>query len=523
MKSLRFVCPFAVFILAILIVGILAAQSNLSADNQPTSRPNISSRTSLEHGQPGIALHLAPFRFAKPQHNDMGGSQSAAIADVNGDGYPDLVTAHNAAPSTVAIALGNGDGTFQKATQYNSGGNFANSVAIGDVNGDGHPDLIVANMCDAGCEGIIGVLLGNGDGTFQPAITYDSGDFEAQSLAVGDVNGDGKLDLVVANYGGANHSTVSVLLGNGDGTFNSPVNYSSAGSLADSVALADVNGDGFPDLVVSNKCQINDCNFAGPVSVLLGNGHGVFQDAVPYSSGGFQYADSVAVGDVNGDGRPDIIVANWCQDNTCRTGGVSVLLGNGDGSFQSPATYDAGTPTTGCVSIADMNGDGFMDLIVNNGTPSDAVNVLLGNGDGTFGSPISFSTREGEPVAFIAVADLNHDGRPDLITGAMIVSVLLNDSMAKTTVTVVSSVDPSAINQPVTFTATVNSSISVPDGSTLDFYYEKTALGTGTILGGVAHFTTSFSKAKTYFIRAKYPGDAFHGAASSYVEQVVHR
>jgi len=172
---------------------------------------------------------------------------------------------------------------------YGSGGLYARSVAVADVNGDGKPDLAVANLCltEYNCpNGLVGVLLGNGDGTFQTAVTYGSGGYYAMSVAVADVNGDGKPDLVVAN------------------------NCTS--------------GD------FSNGCT----DPSGTVGVLLGNGDGTFQAAVTYGSGGY-YSSSVAVADVNGDGKPDLVVANECADTSCTNGSVGVLLGNGDGTFQA--------------------------------------------------------------------------------------------------------------------------------------------------------------------------------------------
>src|ERR1035441_2402396 len=149
---------------------------------------------------------------------------------------------------------------FAKAVAYPSGGDWVYSVAVGNLNGDGHPDLVVANLCGnyncySGAPGIgqIGVLLGNGDGTFQPPVIYSSGGYDSYSVAIGDVNGDGHPDLVVANScetSDCNNGSVSVLLGNGDGTFQSPLSYSSGGN-AHSVAIGDVNGDGKPDIVVA--------------------------------------------------------------------------------------------------------------------------------------------------------------------------------------------------------------------------------------------------------------------------------
>jgi hypothetical protein len=365
-------------------------------------------------------------------------SYSVAMGDVNSDGKPDIVVANECAISncqtsggSVGVLLGNGDGTFRATVGYSSDVPYAFSVAVGDVNGDGKPDLVVANGCanNGGCQGgnqiggSASVLLGNGDGTFQPAVSYASGGQDALSVAVGDVNGDGKLDLIVANYcassGSCANGSVSVLLGNGDGTFQSAVNYASGGSLAYSVAVGDVNGDGKPDIVVANECASSNCA-NGAVSVLLGNGDGTFQSAVSYASGG-SYTYSVAVGDVNGDGKPDVIVTNECANSSCQTNGgsVSVLLGNGDGTFQSAVTYASGVESLS-VAVADVNSDGKLDLIVANYCASSSscsdgsVSVLLGNGDGTFQPAVSYPSSE-QGASGLVVGDFNGDGKPDIV------------------------------------------------------------------------------------------------------------
>jgi hypothetical protein len=250
------------------------------------------------------------FRAAVAHPSDGRWAESVAIADVNGDGRPDLAVVNycegsgtgrcaNGANGVVSVLLDNGDGTFQAAVTYGSGGMYGESVAISDVNGDGKPDLLVVNRCasSSNCAspgvhpGSVGVLLGNGDGTFQPAVTYGSGGDAPSSVAVGDVNGDGKPDLLLVNL----NNVVGVLLGNGDGTFQPAVTHASGGQNAESVALADVNGDGKPDLLVASRCASRSNCANGVVSVLLGNGNGTFQKAVTYSSGG-QSAYSAALG-----------------------------------------------------------------------------------------------------------------------------------------------------------------------------------------------------------------------------------
>lgn len=379
----------------------------------------------------------SPIFYTAPTYGSGGNyAESVAVADVNGDGKTDLVVANecadNSCTSSLGVLLGNGDGTFQAAVSYSSGAQYASFVAVSDVNGDGKLDLVVTNGCVNCVSGTVGVLLGNGNGTFQTAVIYGSGGQHATSVAVSDVNGDGKPDLVVANECASSQvrcaifsGIVGVLLGNGDGTFQAPVTYLSGGLHAHSVAVSDVNGDGKPDLVVTNECGGSDrscSNADGTVGVLLGNGDGSFQvaQAVNFASGA-QPDSSVAVSDVNGDATPDLVIAHGCSSTFCPTNNtVAVLLGNGDGSFQSVVQYGSGAQSASSVAISDVNGDGRPDLVVANRCENNidcangTVGVLLGNGDGTFRAEVNYGSAGQYPTS-VAVADVNGDGKPDVM------------------------------------------------------------------------------------------------------------
>ncbi len=356
------------------------------------------------------------------------GPNAVAVGDVNGDGFPDLVVANwctdvNCTGSSVAVLLGTGDGTFQPASAYPSGGLYADAVAVADVDGDGFLDIVVGNCgfpkVTKCANGNVGVLWGNGDGTFQAVSALGLGGSGAASVAVADVNGDGNLDLLVAT-GSASGSFVDVLLGGGSRTFPTVVPYSTGGLTALSVAVGDVNGDGNPDLVVGNWCTDSNCT-ANTVGVLLGNGDGTFQAAVTYDSGGL-FANSVVVDDVNGDGKLDLVVANGSSSPSVALGNVSVLLGNGDGTFQTAVSYDRGGYGAGSVVVTDANGDGKHDVVVANcstsaigcvGANGDLA-LLLGNGDGTFQTATSFGSGGSTPFG-VAVGDVNGDKKPDIV------------------------------------------------------------------------------------------------------------
>jgi hypothetical protein len=333
---------------------------------------------------------------------------SVAVGNFHGDGTSDLALV---AAGRVSVALGNGDGTFRAPVSYDAGvGPVA--VAAGDFKHNGILDLAVA---DEGTyptyEGSVSVLFGNGDGSFQTARTLATG-WRSHSIAVGDFNGDGILDLAVANYGSfGNAGSVSVLLGNGDGSFRAAVNYW-AGGWPVSVAVGDFDRDVTADLAVANGSDANT------VSVLLANSDGTFRPAVSYPVG--RHAASVAVGDFRHNGILDLVVANQASNS------VSMLLGNGDGTFQPAVNYDAGSQPVSVV-VGDFNGDGILDLAV--ASSSNAVRVLLGKGDGSF-QITNVSYIPGRTPRSLAVGDFNGDGWPDLAVANEFsgdVSILLND------------------------------------------------------------------------------------------------
>jgi hypothetical protein len=420
--------------------GGLGAISVTVADVNGDGKPDAvvanvcSANSDCSHGLVSVLFGNGDGTFQPAVSYNSGGeyARSVAVADINGDGKADLVVANQTDSdgnwmdgSVTTTLLGNGDGTFQPAVSYASGDYDGSSIVVVDVNGDGKSDVVMANACvdNYSCStGGVSVLLGNGDGTLRGGVDYDSGAWSSYSVATADVNGDGKLDLLIASQcnqpNNCSNGAASVLLGNGDGTFQPAVAYNSGGQNASSILSADVNGDGKLDLLVGNNCADNNCS-SGSVSVLLGNGDGTFETAVSYGSSGL-YPYSLAIGDVNGDGKPDLIAANECADNNCTNGSISVLLGNGDGTFQTAVTYNSGTLYSFSVAVSDVNGDGKPDLLVanecvdNNNCANGTVGILLGNGDGTFQPAVDYSS--GGVYAFaIAVGDVNGDGKPDVV------------------------------------------------------------------------------------------------------------
>jgi FG-GAP-like repeat/FG-GAP repeat len=397
-----------------------------------------------------------------------------AVGDFNGDGKADLVVVNQGA-NTLSVLLGNGNGTFQPRTDYATG-TSPWGVAVGDVNGDGKADVVVVNKGSNS----LSVFLGNGDGTFQPKtdiaippVPVTLIPVVPTAVTVGDVNGDGKADLAVATHT-TTQEEMTLLLGNGNGTFQAPVstvtdtvpfiggvNLGVAVTGQASIQSADLNGDGHPDLVVVNNKDLLQATLIGrggvvvqsaifpepgSVSVLLGNGDGTFQAPRNFAVG--SGAQSVAVGDFNGDGRLDFAVNNSTSNTVSvftnsgsgnfaaasfsfATGGAGLLAAgdfNGDGATdlaagpnilngQTGTGLQAGAryalPLTSPVA-ADFNGDGHIDLA---GAVGNAIEPWLNNGDGTFPAP-TFIPAAGVTLGSQATADFNGDGIPDLVTAS---------------------------------------------------------------------------------------------------------
>jgi hypothetical protein len=339
------------------------------------------------------------YPIANLNDGNTGGTIGPAIGDFNGDGRPDYAVPVNS--GSIAILLGKGDGTFTTGTAVATTSPFEpTSVVVGDFNGDGNQDLAVLS---ANGIGSVNIYLGHGDGTFGAATNFKVATSNSGSrlLAIGDFNEDGIQDLVATN---TSLNNVAVLLGNGDGTFNTAVPYAlnTSGNLGQApwnVVVGDINGDGDQDLVVAS-------DNAGSVSILQGNGDGTFQD-VTYIATGAQQVGSVTLADFDGDGNPDLATTS-APDNA-----VYILINN-----SKKNKIDFGTPTKYTMNggpyyltIGDFNRDGKPDIISANDGANN-VGVMIGNGDGTFAGAAYYGVGAGS--IFANVGDINGDDRVDL-------------------------------------------------------------------------------------------------------------
>jgi hypothetical protein len=417
-----------------------------------------------------------------------GNSNSEAVWDLNHDGKLDLVVASENSSDGIYVLLGNGDGTFQSPVFYQQGSNsgamalaigqlikgdngdvvmgtgngayvyinngdgtfktppalygpsWINSIKIVDINGDKKNDLVVSSYSSSA----VWTMLGNGKGGFTAGQSFAT-DGYPNNVVVADFNGDKKLDFATSNGSG---QWVSIGLGNGDGTFRSSQSYGYTWSgLVSGIASADLNNDGNLDIV-----QAGGGTGVG-IAVLLGSSHGVFGSPISTAvgcgqanRGGVTY---VAVGDVTGDGKADVVANMTNSGGGCPNNEVAVLAGLGNGKFKAPVYYPTGTTQQSySVSLADLNGDGKLDIIVSNADGS--LSVLLNKGKGIYGTATVISAASGTQAGNIVIGDFNKDGKLDIAVtnySATAINVLLGngDGTFKAPISTPSPINPNAL------------------------------------------------------------------------------
>jgi hypothetical protein len=527
----------------------------------------------------GISIDLSngdgTFTPFGPTYAGINGAFTLDVTDIDGDGNLDLVVGTGQSgiylPPTngqgiMMILMGNGDGTFRGAPDYPhaAGGGPHGAFAAGDFNNDGNIDVLSIASQQGG--GLL-LLTGNGKGTLTPQTSNTS--VVPSFVAAADINGDGKLDAIAEttttdNSGNAALS-LSVLKGNGDGTFSTPTSFPVAtaaqsdsilalgdtrasgkldavvnqggnlyylkgdGTFAaaaqidsqtdfGSLVLADVNGDGKADIVATAGTFSFGILSSGNLLVYLSHGDGTF--AAPEIVATLTNAGDMIVTDLNKDSKPDI--AFLSSNSSTGAFSLNVLLGNGNGTFTSPVISALSGQFLTTLAAADVNGDGNLDMLIGGSLAS----IAFGNGDGTFAANYGISI--GQSTTAVGFADLNNDGRPDLLlaTNGNLVTSLnefgsASTTLAPTTTTLTLSPAAPTAGQSVTFSATVapTTGSGSPTG-TVTFLDGTTTLGTGTLASGTASFTGSLA-AGAHAITASYGGDTTYAASVSTVDNLT--
>jgi len=506
-------------------------------------------------------------------------SNNIAVADFNGDGMPDLAVVNQgplaSTTGSIAIFLGSGNGNFKPVAVSAATDQTPIAIVSADFNGDGIPDLAVAN----GGSNTVTILMGKGDGTFTSMPTAPATGEGPNAMTAADFNGDGIPDIAVLNGTG---NSITILLGNGDGTFTPAAANQQTGSAPYFIATADFNGDGIADLAL-----LNNNNGTDTLTIYLGNGDGSFTP-VTTGPGTGTTAAAIAIGDFNGDDVPDIatvnsVVGGMAFPMSTATVTVSVLQGKGDGTFQAGSTLSfqsaTGAPADAML-VADFNSDGNADLAVDllsgDGlkVPS-VVTVLLGDGSGNF-KTTGISPNTGYPPAPLVAGDFNGDGVPDLAAlsqeptvanfpGVLDILLSVNQTATATatgislppavgtesviatyagdsnfetstsnavtltappgvpTVTVTAYSNPANYGDAIPLTANVSGSGPTPTG-TVTFYDSSAQLAASQLQSGVATYTTptSFSVG-SHSIVVQYAGDANYSPGTSPVLVLVVR
>jgi hypothetical protein len=491
---------------------------------------------------------LRSARYLPGKGNSGGYSVSVAAADMNGDGFQDLVfpgctPGNSCSGDGFTLLLSDGAGGYQAPQFFSSSpASGAMYLAVSDFNGDGRPDIALFDACDQGpynCAGdAISVFLNTGNATFAAPMFYESGGtgMSAQTIVTGNFHGIGKPpDIALLHCCTSDgQNLIGILLNNGDGTFQLAVTTPVASGTASWIAAADFNRDGWTDLAVAESTYNQGDPYSGTVQILLSNGDGNFTDGGSYNSGGDRSdapGPSVITGDVNGDGMADIVVGHTCDqrvysnyfydDINCTRGAIGVLLGNGDGTFHYPAPGQTATVLVvpdgnfTAISLADVNGDGKLDVVASTLT---GIYVAFGNGDGTLLAGTNYAALRVDQNVQLAIADLNGDGVPDIVQPgdngqlAILYNQVPQNSAIPTTTTINAPAITYGTNASVT--VTVTSAQGTLNGN-VSLTVDNGAPASQTLSGGSTTFTSAGLAGGSHGLSATYAAQGNFAASSA--------